>query len=350
VSSPATAAGLAPILGHERTIAHLRDALNHGRWHHAYLFEGAEGVGKRLVALRLAMEANCTGAEPRPCGACPTCRRIAAGTHPDVILLGPSDDRASRTISVEQVREVIRTSGYHRYDARQRFVIVDPADAMQATASNALLKTLEEPPDGTGFILITTHASALLPTIRSRCQRVRFGPLDRDVLTGWLEARGIEHAAQIAQLADGRPGRALALAEGALDQRVELRQRLLTVLGGDLQGIFDFTNDLCGGARNQWMPRVDALLELVEDLLRDAVVCAVDPERPLLNGDLHPVLEAWSAALWPAGIVACQHAVEETRSDLVLNVSGKTTLDALLTRLATELGAARQAGLHAQAS
>jgi DNA polymerase-3 subunit delta' len=338
-------ATLPPILGHDRATAQLREALRQGRWHHAYLFEGADGLGKRTLAIRLAMEANCTAPDHRPCGACGTCRRILAGNHPDITLLEPSDDRASRTISVEQVREVIRVAGYHRYDSRQRFVIIDPAEAMQVNAANALLKLLEEPPAGTGFVLIATQASALLPTIVSRCQRVRFGPVEHGALTAWLEGRGVEQAASIARLADGRPGRALVLAEGGLTRRIELRTRVLSVLGGDLQGIFDFSAELATGARNAWMAEVDQLLEVLEDLLRDAMLHAIAPSRPPLNDDLPSLVEAWSHALWPNGVEACRQAIEEARADLALNVSGKTALDALLTRLATELGPARRAGV-----
>jgi DNA polymerase-3 subunit delta' len=336
---------LPPILGHTRQLTHLRDALTHDRWHHAYLFEGPKGVGKHLVAVRLAMAANCEAPpDNRPCGACPTCRRILAGVHPDVVLIEPADDRASRTISVQQIREVIRASGYHRFDARQRIVIIDPAESMQPSAANALLKTLEEPPSGTGFILIATHASALLPTIRSRCQRVRFGPVDPEALALWLEARGIEEAGRLSRLAGGRPGRALTLADGALKTRLELRTKLLDALAGDLQGIFDFSGEICSGTRAAWVERVAEILEILEDLLRDALVRAVAPDRPVLNDDLLPLLDAWAKALWPGGLQTCQAAIQDTRADLVVNVTGKTTLDALFTRIATELGTARRAG------
>ena len=175
------------ILGHDRVVERLTSAVRHAKLHHAYLFEGPTGVGKTTVALHIARMANCTGAPlgEGPCGSCPTCVQIAAGTHPDVIRLAPREDRASQTIAVEDVREVVRRAGYRRFNSRRRFILVEPAEALEL-ASNALLKTLEEPPEGTVFLLLASNATALLPTIRSRCQRVRFGAVPVDRIEAWL--------------------------------------------------------------------------------------------------------------------------------------------------------------------
>jgi DNA polymerase-3 subunit delta' len=332
------------ILGHDAILARLREGLAHDRLHHALLFEGPSGVGKHTTATWLALAATCE-AEPdaRPCGRCPTCRQVLARTHPDVIAIGPDPDKASPTIPVKAVREVVRAAGFHRYAARKRVVIVDPADAMQPAAANALLKTLEEPPEGTHFVLVATHGSALLPTIVSRCQRTRFGPVSEEVLVPWLEARGVGDARAAARAAQGCPGRALALADGGLEARHALRDDLLGALGGDLQGIFDLSEGLTKGRRQDWTPRVEQALELLEELLRDVVVRATGADHPLLHPDLEPVLDAWADALWPGGVARCSDAVRDTRRDLDAFVTGKTTFDALLTRVATELGAARRA-------
>ena len=333
------------LLGHDSEIAHLQDALARDRLHHAYLFEGPSGVGKHTVALWLAMAANCEADDTaRPCGTCGTCTRIGMGNHPDVMVLEPDPTKAKANISVAQVREVIRTAGFHRFDARKRVVIIDPAEAMQPAAANALLKTLEEPPAGTHFVLVASHATALLPTIVSRCQRVRFAPVPEAPLVAWLTGRGVEAPEALARLSQGCPGAAIALAEGGWDDRRALRDGLLTVLGGDLQGIFDFSEALTKGGRATWAPRLDTVLEIFEELLRDVVVQGAGAPQPCVHADRPDVLQAWTAALWPGGAVRCQVALQEVRRDLVVNVTGKTTLDALLTRMATELGPARTAG------
>ena len=302
------------------------------------------GLGKRTVAVRLAMAANCTqpGTSP-PCGACPTCRQILAGTHPDVILVEPTADRATANIPVDRVREVVRQTGYHRYNARRRVIIIDPAEAMGPAAANALLKTLEEPPKGTGFLLIASNASGLLPTILSRCQRIRFGAVPQPDITAWLEGRGHDEAALAAGYAQGCPGRALTLVGGGLTKRIALRQRLLDVLAGRLQSVFDWSKEIVkSGKRQEWSPKVEQILEVIEDLLRDVVVLASEGERSLQNGDIPEVVSRWKDALWPTGVENCAAAIQEARSGLSLNVSGKTVVDALILTLKRELGPARR--------
>ncbi len=329
---------MSDILGHERVLTQLVRALDAGTLHHAYLFEGPKGIGKGTAARFLALRANCTASGERPCRQCTTCRQILAGTHPDVMVLEPAADRASATIAVGDVREVVRRTSYRRYGSARRFVFVDPAEAMQPAAANALLKTLEEPPDGTGFILICTNASALLPTILSRCQRIRFGAVPIDALTSWLEARGHgADSARASRLSQGCPGRALALLDGDLEVRDALRADLLSALAGDQQGRFDWAQKIATGKRQQWTPKVELVLQVIEDLLRDAAVSASGADIPLLNADEPQVVETWASALWPDGIRRLHEALEETRDNLAVMVSGRMTMDGLLARVAAEL-------------
>ncbi len=329
-----------PLLGHGPVLARLYDAWARERLHHALLLEGPQGVGKRQLAERLALAVNCE-APPAPggyCGACGACRPILAGRHPDVVRVEPDTTKAARTIPVEAIREVIRRAQYHRYSARQRFVILDPAEAMQEPAANALLKTLEEPPDGTGFLVITHNARSLLPTIRSRCQLVRLGTVPTAEIEAWLEGRGIAHAAAAARWAQGCPGRALALAGTDPSKQVAERDALLAVIDGPLGAVFEFTDRLTRGGRQVWAPKVDRLLELGEELLRDATVVAAGEPVPVLHPDLAERLREWAERLWPQGIARLADAVQACRDDLEVYVTGKTALDALLCAFRRELG------------
>ncbi len=333
--------GQSRLLGHERVRQRLWRALERDMLHHAYLFEGPRGVGKATLAVRVAQAANCTDSRPmayRPCGTCSACRQIAQGTHPDVLRLEPDPTRAARTIPIEAVREVIRQTGYHRYDALRRVVIVDPAEAMQDSAANALLKTLEEPPDGTGFIVVTHNARALLPTILSRCQRVRFGAVPEADIHAWLEARGVDQAASAARLCQGCPGRALELADGGLQARGELRSAMLLAVTAPLTDLYAFSAAITDGKRQAWSARAEALLEVIEDLLRDVAVCGAGEDGPLLNADVPDVVDRWTEALWPGGVIEAAAAVQDCRDDLEVYVTGKTAIDALITTLRRALG------------
>jgi DNA polymerase-3 subunit delta' len=186
--------------GQDRAVASLRAALRRGALHHAYLFGGPEGAGKATAARLLAQAVNCDGGAEKPhpalalvddpCGECGPCRKIARGVHPDVLVL--REERAmvkagaweakggrapSKDVVVDQIRDLVdRRLAMKRYEGRRRVVMVDPADAMNVQAQNALLKTLEEPPDETTLILVASNPDALLPTIRSRCARLAFAP------------------------------------------------------------------------------------------------------------------------------------------------------------------------------
>jgi DNA polymerase III subunit delta' len=170
------------IRGQARAIALLRQQVALGRVPHALLFVGPAGVGKHSTALALAAEMNCESpvADPGPtggaCGVCSTCQRIASGQHPDVVTLERLG--ASQTIPIETIRrQLIPALGLPPHEARARFFLVEEATSLLGPAANCLLKTLEEPPPRTHFVLGTSAVSELLPTIRSRCQRVTFQPL-----------------------------------------------------------------------------------------------------------------------------------------------------------------------------
>jgi DNA polymerase-3 subunit delta' len=171
---------LGQIRGQTRATGLLRSAMSRGRVPHAYLFTGPSGVGKYTTALALAAAMNCETAPGEGCGTCSACERIDRGLHPDVVSL--ERQGASQTVPIEVIRkQVIPALGLPPHEARARFFLIDEAAALLGPAANALLKTLEEPPARTHFVLCTSSVNELLPTIRSRCQRVIFQPLPAEV-------------------------------------------------------------------------------------------------------------------------------------------------------------------------
>ncbi|MDQ3299764.1 MAG: hypothetical protein M3619_24560, partial [Myxococcota bacterium] len=159
--------------GQDHVVAQLRRAIERDRVPHAYLFSGPPGAPLYDAAIALAMAMSCQRTPGEPCLECDACAKISSGIHPDVVTL--VREGAAQIIPIETVRnQVIARLGFPPHEGPVRVYIVEEATAIAPPAANALLKTLEEPPARTVFVLCTTAPEQLLPTIRSRCQRIRF--------------------------------------------------------------------------------------------------------------------------------------------------------------------------------
>ena len=320
--------GLGDIVGQARAVGRLRGALAAGKPHHAYLFDGPEGVGKRATALAFAQALNCDPAPGEGCGACDPCRKIAEGLHPDVVAFEVVPEKGQS----ERARELLPRLAYPPHEGRARVVLFDPADELNATAANVLLKTLEEPPPRTHFVLITALASSLLVTIRSRCQAVRFQPLSDAVVIERLQAvhdLDAESAAAAAALAGGSLGRALAhAASEEVTKRRELAARLLAAAAErSPRSIIEVAGEL--GDRDE----AEATLDLLWLTYRDAVHLAEG------QGEGRVAAPRWREAAALArrptvALLAGLRAVEEARGALRGYTSPALTLENLLLRLA----------------
>jgi len=388
------------IVGHDESIARLRAALDAGRLHPCLLFEGPEGIGKRRVALTLAQAAHCPEAPSRggdPCGVCRVCLAIDASASPEraaenqtehpgvrLVTLSRPDERETRfgggagrgdirsQITVPQVRVVLAEGLARGFGRGPRFVLVDPADALSESAANALLKTLEEPPSGERFVLITSRPSALLPTIVSRSVRHRFRLLSPSEIRRALgthaprqgSARARTEDAEtrprrekdasradageggadlelVAALAGGRVGRALALAEGPLLARFrETRALLLDALEALGSGLPGGTFAVVAATafkakeREEWIFGIGVL----ESLLRDLAVLRADPGADLVNVDARARLERLGERLGGRAGRALG-VLDAVRSDLRLNVSGRLAAERILLEVARPEGA-----------
>lgn len=277
------------LIGQTQAVTVLRRAIASARVPHAYLFEGPAGVGKRSAGVGLAMALNCevTGAghgEPA-CGACDSCRRIASGLHPDVVTFAPDGTQ----ILMEQAQEIVALGQRRPHEARARVVIVDEADHMNANASNCLLKTLEEPSAGNHLVLVTPAPDRLLPTIRSRTQRVRFRAVSAADLLLLGTRHGIDATlvdAQVAAIvANGCVSRFLELATNTEDHATRAAAAALreAACGRGIGPILDASAELGEKEAKQRLPESLALLARV---YRDALVAAVGaPELAVLGAD-----------------------------------------------------------------
>jgi DNA polymerase-3 subunit delta' len=249
------------ILGQAAAIETLERALRTGKIHHAYRFEGPNGVGKEMAAFALAQAMVCTTRAPdgqarRACGSCSACARaVTLSTdaphvplHPDVVILerglySPDALRRARPelqdISVDQIRRlVLERASFPPHEGRARVFIVRRAHELSTSAANALLKTLEEPPAGTHFVLLTDRGNELLSTIRSRTQVVRFAPLGESLVRSILQKRGVaaEIATMAADLSGGSAALALELADAdaTLERQAFVEAALAASRGPDL--------------------------------------------------------------------------------------------------------------------
>lgn len=194
-----------------------------GRLPHALLFSGPSGLGKQHLASGLAQSILCENplGEGTACGQCRSCKLFRAGTHPDYLLIQPEEDKKS--IVVDQVRKLDAFQAMKGHYAHGKVIVIAPADRMNINASNALLKTLEEPTAGTVLILSTDRPMTLLATIRSRCQQVVFAPAARSVAGPWLKQQlsgPVDEQSLLAMAADS-PLLALEWADTAYQERRE---------------------------------------------------------------------------------------------------------------------------------
>jgi DNA polymerase-3 subunit delta' len=227
------------IHGHDEVVERFRRALGRGRLASSFLFVGPEGVGKRSFALKLAQVLLC-GTRPEaamdPCGQCPACAQVAAQTHPDLELVAKPKDRSFLPLELfigdkghRMRRGLCRNLSLKPFMGGRKVAVVDDADFLNAEGANSLLKTLEEPPPRSVLILIGTSPAKQLPTIRSRCQLVRFGPLSPELVSRLLVRAGLtdDEARRLADYSEGSLQRAIDLVDPELWRfRGELYERL----------------------------------------------------------------------------------------------------------------------------
>src|SRR5262245_51595153 len=285
--------GFARILGHQKQVQIVRQALSHGRLHHAYLFVGTEGVGKKTIALGLAKAIHCSAASGDFCDECVDCARIKDDNHTDVRIIEPLAGK--KEISIQQIRELEKELNLRSFSGKKKIAILDPATLMNLSAQNALLKTLEEPPPHSLLILVAANSGALLPTLRSRCLRISFGPLAGDLISGFLVSRmGLEAetAAFLAAMSLGSLGAVVNMDTQELFEKRREWMRLISNLAvGDYRAATDVAEVLAGS-------KDDSLrfLEWIESWFRDLLVFGLTQnQQTVVNCDMLAQLQRQSA-------------------------------------------------------
>lgn len=315
---------LSAIKGQNRVVDALKRSISVNRVAHAYLFEGPDGCGRRSTARALIQALFCK--EPvngDACNICSSCIKLLSGNHPDLNLLQPLPDK--RDITIEQVRELQQILSLRPFESIRKGCIIEPAERMNEKSSNALLKTLEEPPGNAIIILLANQADRLLSTIRSRCQHLRFSPLGTDVVKEILLEHGADQskAAKLASLSEGSMERALSLdGESDLSDRERLLSFMTKISSARIGTVFDQSESLASG-------REEALqsFKLIISMLRDMMIIRSSASQDISNSFLYQELAAEAARFTQSSILEIVELAIGVRNAVQGNANPKLAIE-----------------------
>ncbi|MCR4398783.1 MAG: hypothetical protein NUV93_07460 [Firmicutes bacterium] len=302
----------------------LRGILRSGRVAHAYLFTGADGAGKSAFAREFSKALNCAESHvlSDACDSCGSCLRASRGNHPDILEIGPDPH-----LRMEQVKAAIKHVGYKPLEGRFKVVLLLHAEAMTDQAANCLLKSLEEPPDFSVFVLTAPSAGSVPPTVASRCQPIPFNACTLEDVLAYTRERHAGHpmCEAAAFWSGGIPGRADLFFErdylGARNKALVVVERISEL---DIMGFAE------GLGKEETSPFLDCLVSLLRDLV---VIAARGREGLFGNPDIRDRLEAASAS-WSlrAALVALEETLR-TRTVISLNANRRLAVEVLLLKL-----------------
>lgn len=301
------------IIGCENQIQELRGCIKSGHVPHAFLFAGPPGLGKSKTAREFFKAVNCFRSPGDPCDSCHTCLKASNGSHPDLVLVGPSNG----WIVVEDIRKMITEVGLKPFEAKTRFILIEPAERMNKASANALLKTLEEPPEGSLIILISHKPSLLPPTIVSRCRIIRFAPLDASAAAkGSLDP-------VLLRLTSGTLG---GLPAGDAEYLLEVRAGILQALreGDPARLVNRYFSDTEQGADT-----LSVFLLVAESILRDLLVLSHGDDR-VINEELREMVLYGINSARAEEIARC---IRDIRKGVNENINQRVAVSELLFRL-----------------
>jgi DNA polymerase-3 subunit delta' len=319
---------LSDVIGHNRIIKNLSEAVRENRVNHAYIFDGAEGVGKLTVANAFAKLLNCESGQSNACDMCLSCKTFNEGNNPDVIYT----THEKKTYAINEIRtQVIDNLKFAPYSYRYKIYIIDEADKMNTATQNALLKSLEEPPQYAIFILLCENSNMLLPTIHSRCALIRFMPLDSLSVEQYLIDNGLasqRDARLYSGYAMGSIGRAIRLcnSESFNEIREAADNFVADIERADLIQLYRILTTL-----KKYKDNIDELLEMIYLIYRDALVYKTTGDKRLMieNNDMDKIEQVIRTSSRARLIRRCD-AVQDARERLKANGDLELTLESML--------------------
>ena len=318
----------------------LMRTLEDGSFVHAYLISGLAGMGKRTLAKLMAQYLLCECTEgDKPCGACPACIRVRDDNHPDVLIvqpgkpISPQAEAGRKTIPVEDIRAVIEITGRHTFEGGRRIVMIHQADKLTPAAQNALLKTLEEPQEGTVFLLVTDAPELLLPTIVSRCRALKLHPWPDEVVLAALRRRGVpeDRARDALQVCGGSIGRAIDMVadEAYWQRRRDVMKDFFAIPGrSDILRV-----------STAWRERKDAsdeLLDDIEDMIRTLMMVRLGRQNDAALADYPAPWQRMAKEAELASFARLMDAVADARRFRANQVTWQAVVEKLLLCLMEE--------------
>ena len=313
------------ILGNEKIRHHLRESIIKQSISHAYILAGDNGIGKSKIAREFAMELICE--KHTGCGECPACRQFLADAYPDFFYM---DADGKESIGIDRIREnIVNDVSIRPYHGKVKIYIIDEADKMTVGAQNALLKTIEEPPEYVVILLLVRNMSLLLETIRSRCIKLLLSAVSNDRIKRWLVEKGTSEdlATVVASYSNGAPGIAKAMAEsedfaGMYNQNVEFLKKISEASINDILlfieelkkrtgGFKDFINFLRLWYRDICILKLTKKIDNLVFIREESIILRLSREYTLKK--INSIIDL----------------IDETETRLNSNVSGDTVMELL---------------------
>ncbi len=319
------------IINHDQPIQILKRELKTGEVSHAYLFLGKKGVGKKTLALEFAKSLFCQQKKLDNCNNCISCKKINHHNHPDVKLITSEEDTSK--IKIDQIREIQKEIAYKPYESENKIYIIDEADNMTLQAANSLLKTLEEPPSYGILILLAEELNALLPTIISRCEKIKLSNISRKKIINYLlenEELSEEEAQIYAVFGQGSLGRALEFVEN--EDAIQERKKVLEFLAGFPEisrvEIFNKVKEL-----EEIMTADFPFFNLISGWYRDIILYMKGNHSQLINYDYKEEIKQQASEYTICELTSIINLIEKYENYIESNCREKLTLQVLFLKL-----------------
>ncbi|KXG74163.1 DNA polymerase III subunit delta' [Thermotalea metallivorans] len=319
--------GFHEIIGQDKIVQHLKSAILYNRIAHAYIFDGPEGIGKKMTALAFAKAVVCKQGQGDACHICPSCIKFQRNNHPDIRVIEPEGN----SIKNKQIEDFQQDILIKPYESNKKVYIVKDAHDMTVSAQNRILKTLEEPPAYAVIVFTTTNANSLLPTIRSRCQILKFHRIGQPRIEAFLMRKyGMEEgeARVFSAFSDGIVGKAMKLKESEVFKvrREETIDIIDAVLEREVVEIFQLIDFF-----EKYKEDIDEILDFMLVWFRDMLMLKeTGTDMVLINLDKRNILQKH---LYRIGYEKTSHIIEiieKTKRDLKANVNFQLAMEMLL--------------------